>query len=150
MNRNSMADDSHIDVVVKLRPLLGARKEEVCWRIDSRKGEIVQTKHSVRDEPSPGGGSSLRPLESFPFESIFDDKSTNSQLYEAKCRGIIASVLEGYNGTILLYGQTKSGTAGLTRKDLHDARRRAGVRLRAAVSERHLRLQVQREGRADD
>ena len=47
--------------------------------------------------------------EMFTREHIFADSATNQQVYDQQCSDIVQSVMDGYNGTIFLYGQTKSG-----------------------------------------
>lgn len=45
----------------------------------------------------------------FSFDRIFDTQSTQQEVYEYSAKSIVESVLEGFNGTILAYGQTSSG-----------------------------------------
>ena len=45
----------------------------------------------------------------FAFDRIFPPSSTQTEVYEFGVKGIIESVLSGYNGTVLAYGQTASG-----------------------------------------
>ena len=45
----------------------------------------------------------------FIFDHVFDPDSTQEEVYESAAMPIVESVLEGFNGTILAYGQTASG-----------------------------------------
>ena len=45
----------------------------------------------------------------FAFDRIFPPNSTQTEVYEFGVKEIIESVLSGYNGTVLAYGQTASG-----------------------------------------
>ena len=45
----------------------------------------------------------------FNFDRIFPPSSTQKDIYDFGVKGIIDSVLDGYNGTVLAYGQTSSG-----------------------------------------
>ena len=45
----------------------------------------------------------------FNFDRIFQPSSTQEEIYSYGVKGIIDSVLNGYNGTVLAYGQTGSG-----------------------------------------
>jgi kinesin family protein 5 len=45
----------------------------------------------------------------FNFDRIFPPTSTQEDIYSFGVKGIIDSVLDGYNGTVLAYGQTSSG-----------------------------------------
>lgn len=42
-------------------------------------------------------------------EQVFDFGTSNQEIYEDQCAAIVQSVVDGYNGTVFLYGQTKSG-----------------------------------------
>jgi len=46
---------------------------------------------------------------SFNFDYVFDCKTNQSKVYEVVGRPLVESVLQGFNGTILAYGQTSSG-----------------------------------------
>jgi kinesin family protein 3/17 len=45
----------------------------------------------------------------FTFDYIYDQDSTQVQVYENTARAAVLSVLEGYNATLLAYGQTGTG-----------------------------------------
>uniref|UniRef100_A0A8R1I7W8 Kinesin motor domain-containing protein n=1 Tax=Caenorhabditis japonica TaxID=281687 RepID=A0A8R1I7W8_CAEJA len=45
----------------------------------------------------------------FTFDAIYDENSTQSDLYEETFRDLVDSVLNGYNATIFAYGQTGTG-----------------------------------------
>lgn len=45
----------------------------------------------------------------FNFDRIFSPESSQQEVYDFAARPIVDSVLEGFNGTILAYGQTSSG-----------------------------------------
>ena len=45
----------------------------------------------------------------FSFDRIFPPSSTQEDIYSFGVKEIIDSVLNGYNGTVLAYGQTSSG-----------------------------------------
>ena len=46
---------------------------------------------------------------SFKFSHVFDQESSQQDIYNVAARPILDSVLKGYNGTIMAYGQTASG-----------------------------------------
>ncbi|CAK9019395.1 Kinesin-like protein KIN-UA (Protein ARMADILLO REPEAT KINESIN1) [Durusdinium trenchii] len=52
---------------------------------------------------------SLRNEENFQFDSFLNQDVAQDVVYERVAAPIVASVLEGYNGTIFAYGQTGSG-----------------------------------------
>lgn len=42
-------------------------------------------------------------------DKIYNEQSTNQQLFENEAKPIVEQVVKGYNGTIFAYGQTSSG-----------------------------------------
>ena len=45
----------------------------------------------------------------FSYDCIFPENSTQKDIFSTAAKGVIESVLHGYNGTIFAYGQTGSG-----------------------------------------
>ncbi|XP_065306658.1 uncharacterized protein [Dermacentor albipictus] len=43
------------------------------------------------------------------FDHVFDFTSTNLEVYQMYCHPIVESVMRGFNGTIIAFGQTSSG-----------------------------------------
>jgi len=56
--------------------------------------------------PASGGGGGER---SFSFDAVFDDTSTQREVYEDTAMAVVNAVLQGYNGTVFAYGQTGTG-----------------------------------------
>ena len=48
-------------------------------------------------------------LKSFTFDRVYNERSTQKQIYQDVAHSIVHSVMCGYNGTVLAYGQTASG-----------------------------------------
>ena len=46
---------------------------------------------------------------SFAFDYVYGPDSSQGNVYETTARPAVQSVLEGYNATILAYGQTGTG-----------------------------------------
>jgi kinesin family member 5 len=66
----------------------------------------------------------MTPL-SFNFDRVFNSDSLQKDVYEVAARPIVESVLEGFNGTVLTYGQTSSGkTHTMTGPDIDDPENR--------------------------
>ncbi|CAI9767485.1 unnamed protein product [Fraxinus pennsylvanica] len=69
--------------------------------------------------------------ESFKFDEVFSESASQKRVYEVVAKPVVESVLDGYNGTIMAYGQTGTGktyTLGSMGKD--DASER-GIMVRA-------------------
>ena len=49
------------------------------------------------------------PPKLFTFDGVYYMADTTQQIYEEICFPLVASVLEGYNGTVFAYGQTGCG-----------------------------------------
>jgi kinesin family protein 3/17 len=47
--------------------------------------------------------------QTFTFDHVYDMNSTQENVYENTAKQAVWSVLEGYNATILAYGQTGTG-----------------------------------------
>ncbi|KAL2163327.1 hypothetical protein VTH06DRAFT_5384 [Thermothelomyces fergusii] len=45
----------------------------------------------------------------FAFDRIFDQNATQSEVYEGTTKGLLDSILEGYNATVFAYGATGCG-----------------------------------------
>ncbi|KAJ3305617.1 Kinesin-like protein kif3b [Kappamyces sp. JEL0829] len=45
----------------------------------------------------------------FSFDAMFDETCTQMQVYNATAKGIVDAALNGYNGTVFVYGQTGTG-----------------------------------------
>ncbi|GFZ14700.1 armadillo/beta-catenin repeat family protein [Actinidia rufa] len=69
--------------------------------------------------------------ESFRFDEVFSESASQRRVYEAVAKPVVESVLTGYNGTVMAYGQTGTGkTYTLGRLGEDDASER-GIMVRA-------------------
>ena len=90
---------SSISVGVRVRPLNKRELESgdnEAWIVKSTEG-MVRAK------------TSLKKVESYAYDNVFDSETQTHTVYDKSCAHIIDSAFEGYNGTILCYGQTSSG-----------------------------------------
>jgi kinesin family member 5 len=89
-----------ITVYVRIRPLNDdetrtSDKESIIDQIDTSKNIIIVKKDSDRKQ--------------FTYDYIFDQFSIQKNVYLKVGKPVVDSVLEGYNSTILAYGQTGTG-----------------------------------------
>ena len=63
----------------------------------------MEREQDIQDNPG------LVTYHHFTFDYIYDQDSTQVQVYENTARAAVLSVLEGYNATLLAYGQTGTG-----------------------------------------
>lgn len=45
----------------------------------------------------------------FDFKRVFDEKSSQSEIFQRTALPIYEAIMQGYNGCIITYGQTGSG-----------------------------------------
>ncbi|XP_058794320.1 kinesin-like protein KIF3B [Phymastichus coffea] len=93
-----------VQVVVRCRPMddkESAQNFSSVVEIIPARG-VVEIRNP-RDEPSKDA------VKVFSFDSVYDCKSTQQEIYEETVRPLVSSVLDGFNGTIFAYGQTGTG-----------------------------------------
>ena len=56
----------------------------------------------------PNSGKRVKD-QTFGFDRVFDENTTQADVYEATTRGLLDSVLDGYNATVFAYGATGCG-----------------------------------------
>ncbi|XP_005190818.1 kinesin-like protein KIF3A [Musca domestica] len=97
------AEIENVRVVVRARPM---DKNEVAAgalgviKVDKLKRAITVVKPQA---------TANEPPKTYYFDNVFDGDSSQLDLYVDTARPIVEKVLEGYNGTILAYGQTGTG-----------------------------------------
>eukprot|EP00831_Metopus_contortus_P032054 TRINITY_DN25990_c0_g1_i1.p2 TRINITY_DN25990_c0_g1~~TRINITY_DN25990_c0_g1_i1.p2 ORF type:complete len:219 (-),score=46.77 TRINITY_DN25990_c0_g1_i1:149-805(-) len=113
-----------IEVAIRMRPLLLPFEDECAWKVDSPNGAI-STINNLQPtlDLSPGNFNPLllrdRDLKrrftdifqsySFRFDNVFGQEINTQQIYCKVGRKITKEAMNGYNGTVLVYGQTTSG-----------------------------------------
>ncbi|XP_059621248.1 kinesin-like protein KIF3A isoform X1 [Phlebotomus argentipes] len=93
----------NVRVVIRVRPMdkleMDAGANNIV-KVDKLNRSITVTK------PSSNSGE---PPKVYYFDNVYGEESTQIDLYVDTARPIVDKVLEGYNGTILAYGQTGTG-----------------------------------------
>ena len=92
-----------VKVVIRTRPTSDFASK--IYKIDPSKGTI-----GLNSEKRPEDGHVNNQTDSwkFNFEKILHNASQD-EVYESTANDIISSVVDGYNGTVLCYGQTGAG-----------------------------------------
>ena len=89
----------NIVVAVRFRPLNDRELKDNAttdnWKLDGG---------TATYSPSPS-----LPGQSFTFDQVYDPSTTTQQLYDGAASSIVASAVNGFNGTVFAYGQTSSG-----------------------------------------
>ncbi|XP_012280410.1 kinesin-like protein KIF3A isoform X2 [Orussus abietinus] len=102
-NTTELGEIENVRVVVRVRPLNGKELDGHCkciTTVDALNSEITV------ENPNAAPGE---PPKVFSFDAVFDTDSTQVDVYNETARPIVDKVLQGYNGTILAYGQTGTG-----------------------------------------
>mmetsp|Transcript_27410 Transcript_27410/g.87833 ORF Transcript_27410/g.87833 Transcript_27410/m.87833 type:complete len:869 (-) Transcript_27410:75-2681(-) len=89
-----------VRVVVRLRPPVGKELED---EDDTCVAEMVPEHNRVILRKNQWES------DTYTFDSVFPMHSSQRRVYETAARPIVESVMEGYNGTIMAYGQTGTG-----------------------------------------
>jgi kinesin family protein 3/17 len=98
------ADTECVRVVVRCRPLNSREQADGRARIvevDKQRGQVTLQAGGKGDggnAAAAAGGAD--PPKAFTFDAVFDWESTQREVYENTAAGIVASSLEGYNGTV--------------------------------------------------
>jgi len=77
----------------------------VCTAIEYLGAETddLERQKDMRDNPHVCQGHT------FKFDYVYDEQSTQAFVYENTAKPAVYSTLEGYNATVLAYGQTGTG-----------------------------------------
>jgi len=88
-------------VCIRMRPFNSREKSKhckACITMEKKRGEITITKPDHKDNQKM-----------FTFDAVYDEDSTQLEVYKHTALPIVDSVLDGYNGTVFAYGQTGAG-----------------------------------------
>ncbi|CAL4920819.1 unnamed protein product [Urochloa decumbens] len=106
------ADSCRVRVAVRLRP---KNSEELAHGADFDNCVELQPE-SKRLKLKKNNWN----CESYRFDEVFSENASQKRVYEVVAKPVVESVLEGYNGTVMAYGQTGTGktyTVGRFGKD---------------------------------
>ena len=95
----SKATSSNIKVFCRFRPFNEMEKDYNPHPIH----KIASNRHLIVKDPSRHEDMS------FLFDEVFDSETTQEQIYSEVGLPVLMNILDGFNGTIIAYGQTSSG-----------------------------------------
>ncbi|RVW39035.1 Kinesin-like protein KIN-UC [Vitis vinifera] len=122
-NEDDSADSGRVRVAVRLRPrnaddLLSDADFADCVELQPEMRRLKLRKNNWSSE-------------SYRFDEVFTESASQRRVYEVVAKPVVESVLNGYNGTVMAYGQTGTGkTYTLGRLGNDDASER-GIMVRA-------------------
>mmetsp|Transcript_91920 Transcript_91920/g.259042 ORF Transcript_91920/g.259042 Transcript_91920/m.259042 type:complete len:1077 (-) Transcript_91920:62-3292(-) len=111
----SHENEGHFSVVIRIRPPLQRELESPAWHhaVAVQQGHAQVTLQEIVPEPSAAdracGSAQVVNHHTFAFDHVFDQGSSQPEVYEGTARESVASVLQGYNATVLAYGPTGTG-----------------------------------------
>ena len=113
----------NIRIYIRVRPLL-KYEDEIFWHVNEDKN-IIYTYNYYSFYDSEGGNNNEKDYlnsknkkeiinliytpKKFYFEKIYTPNTESQIIYKEICQDIVINTIEGYNGCILIYGQTTSG-----------------------------------------
>ena len=100
-----------MSVGVRVRPLIASERaasSQLAWRWDRRSVENARVDWAALTEPELARLPDERPVR-LSFDRVFGPEESTEQVYEDLVRPLVERVVEGYNATVLAYGQTTSG-----------------------------------------
>ncbi|XP_068928112.1 kinesin-like protein KIF3C [Petaurus breviceps papuanus] len=100
---NKAKPSEALKVVARCRPL--SRKEEAAGHEQILEMDVKLGQVTLRN-PRAAPGELPK---TFTFDAVYDASSKQADLYDETVRPLIDSVLQGFNGTVLAYGQTGTG-----------------------------------------
>lgn len=107
-------------VFCRVRPMNNSEMkmgESCCLEFEGKQNLKVKDDEVPKDAESLRGSSLV-----FSFDGVFNQTSTQNQVFEEIGVPLVESVLEGFNSTLFVYGQTSSGkTHTMQGPDIYDS-----------------------------
>ena len=113
--------NKNFKVAVRVRPLISREQESdrgsrLTVAIDSSSTLTIRQPQTVYEDDGDVVSTFASPTasaatnqHSFSFDRVYDPSVIQSELYSSAVQPVVASILEGYNGSIICYGQTGTG-----------------------------------------
>jgi len=109
-----VSSSENVQVAVRIRPSLSTRAAtsgpvagtEERAVISTGRSDLGQVVITVTDTSSTADPPRSR---DFSFENVLDESATQEEVYDKCAARIVDGVLDGYDGSVLAYGETTSG-----------------------------------------
>ena len=102
----------NVRVAVRVRPFIGKERrdprEPSCLTVHTAEKQVAWAGKdtSARAVMEAREGLTTR---AFTYDHVFDERSTQAEVYDEACAPLVAGCMAGYNATVFAYGQTGSG-----------------------------------------
>jgi hypothetical protein len=116
--RKRRDDNSNFKVVIRARPPLprelhGERPFQNVVSVQTGQDQRITISENLaavlNDDGTVRANGTPYATHVFTFDHVYDQDSTQKQVYDNTARAVVDSSLEGYNATIFAYGQTGTG-----------------------------------------
>ncbi|KAK6182753.1 hypothetical protein SNE40_010365 [Patella caerulea] len=95
-----------IQIFARVKPTKG---KSCLYEVDEDDDGAPKLTFTVPKEYADGFINNKKDNYKFRFSKVFDQKTTQDEIFENVSKPVIDNALQGYNGTIFAYGQTGSG-----------------------------------------
>lgn len=99
----------NVRVAIRCRPLSEKEISDGYESIVEFEADTKVIVRGVNDQAGSRGENQQSFSKVYEFSRVFDWNSSQEEVYDNSCRQIVDSVLQGYNGSIIAYGQTGTG-----------------------------------------
>eukprot|EP00232_Nephroselmis_pyriformis_P027807 CAMPEP_0182868996 /NCGR_PEP_ID=MMETSP0034_2-20130328/9656_1 /TAXON_ID=156128 /ORGANISM="Nephroselmis pyriformis, Strain CCMP717" /LENGTH=520 /DNA_ID=CAMNT_0025001431 /DNA_START=259 /DNA_END=1818 /DNA_ORIENTATION=- len=97
------APETNVKVAVRCRPIKANEDGQKSVFRKQMGGENEDQQQAVVEDPDTGA------LHTYVYDYVYDEESTQEQVYKDLGAPILDKAMDGFNGTIFAYGQTGSG-----------------------------------------
>lgn len=108
-NKNEKDITYNMNVVIRCRPMSNSEKNEGAKNVI----KIMDNKMIVLLDPSDNTDNVLRQNRTkekrYCFDYVFDENSTQEDVYNNSVKPLVDAVIKGYNSTVFAYGATGAG-----------------------------------------
>ncbi|CAL6102262.1 Kinesin-16 [Hexamita inflata] len=97
---------SNVFVAVRIRPLIGREISHNEVSIVEANENTVHMRESMNQQ---NDDTNVYSTYKFTYDAVFNEETTQEEVYTKAAQQTVTNFLEGYNGCIMAYGQTGSG-----------------------------------------
>ncbi|KAK2493771.1 hypothetical protein MC885_019637 [Smutsia gigantea] len=101
--------DQQLVVVLRIRPLNDAELEEGATVIAHKVGDQVVVLTDPGEDPEDPLRTHRSREKTFIFDTVFDQRVSQEDVYRATTRHLVEGVISGYNATVFAYGPSGTG-----------------------------------------
>lgn len=114
MSRKSLTAEAskNFKVVIRVRPPLPRELDGGfvnCVRFESDRMISISESFGREEQGNDAFDPSLYATHQFTFDNVYSPQADQKMVYETTARDAVLSTLQGYNATIIAYGQTGTG-----------------------------------------